>query len=93
MKLFVPSFDWAVIDKEVIAMGTCRAVRAVRVGRTFMVESGELIRDAAGVPSEHWKVVAVAKGERAYQEAMEWLENANVEIMALIMEDVRDRTP
>lgn len=88
-RLFVPEFRWGDVDKEEIAYGTTHALRCVRVGMTFMVESAHLERDEDGEITV-WKVVAVAKGEdprTSYREALEFLWQANVDVIRYIVED------
>jgi hypothetical protein len=60
-----------------------------------MVENNQLERDAAGVPHDNWKVVAVVKPDldpkrpTAWNQAHAWLAQANQTAMAIIEKDMR----
>jgi hypothetical protein len=69
------------LEPEIISLGTTRGLRVRRVGVVFFVESLHLTREP-GVEGviEAWKVVAVAKGEKARAESIQWLHDANIAV-------------
>lgn len=94
MSLFVPTFDWGRLEREEIAYGTTRSLRVIRVGRVFFVESASIERttEEANIA---WKVVAVSKGEdnqQSYKDAMQFLYDANVEVMKRMRADAAKRS-
>lgn len=73
---------------EIIAMGTCRMLRIKRVGDVFFVENLHQVRTLSEqtggeIVTDHWKSVAIAKGKDARQEAFEWLQQANIDVIKL----------
>jgi len=85
MRIFVPKWPvQAVNEPEIISMGTCGGLRVKRVGPTFFIENAHLVRDEAGVQSTTWKVVAVAQGPKAYQEAHMGLHDANKQVVEML---------
>lgn len=79
------------LEPQIISVATCRALRVKQVGRVYFVESAHISRDpATNKETVDWKPVAVAKGDKARTEAIMWLNEANVKVMATI---ARDKLP
>lgn len=78
---------------QVISVGTSRALRVERVGRTYFVKSLSFLRslseDGSEILEEQWKTVAVAEGRAARSEAIDWLNNANRQVLAMMEQDRR----
>lgn len=97
MRMMVPKFDWFNLDPEILAMGTCRALRLKRIGRTFLVESANYSRDQNDHVETVWKTVAISKGgddKKSYVDAMEFLAAANQKVLNIIATDhAKDKKP
>jgi hypothetical protein len=87
MRMMVPKFDWFNLDPEILSIGTCRAVRLKRIGRTFLIESAHYERDRNDHVNTVWKTVAISKGgndHKSYVDAMEFLSSANIKVLEFI---------
>lgn len=74
-------------EPQIICIGTTRGLRVKRVGLTYFVENAHIERDRNEHGDITWKVVAVAKGPDARNEAIEWLCQANKEVAATMEKD------
>lgn len=75
------------LEPEIISVGTSRLLRVKRIGRVFLVENLHYerdVKDGKEIITERWKAVSTARGKNAYNEAHQWLHEANRDILKLI---------